>query len=166
MYITGTTDNVRKLIENLETKGDISKLKFLIYIFGLLNNNQINDKNEANPDLMVDNISIFNFESIGLSSNSCTILLQYFVMIYNGITKTKDVYEDNGNIFGLKYTKEENELNSNFEKLTFNEKLDIFSEIIIRYDNEMYFNEKMIMIKFDSKLSGFDLAKQIQNFKN
>ena len=87
-------------------------------------------------------------------------------MIYNGITKTKDVYEDNGNIFGLKYTKEENELNSNFEKLTFNEKLDIFSEIIIRYDNEMYFNEKMIMIKFDSKLSGFDLAKQIQNFKN
>lgn len=166
MYITETTDNVRKLIENLETKGDISKLKFLIYIFGLLNNNQINDKNEANPDLMVDNISIFNFESIGLSSNSCTILLQYFVMIYNGITKTKDVYEDNGNIFGLKYTKEENELNSNFEKLTFNEKLDIFSEIIIRYDNEMYFNEKMIMIKFDSKLSGFDLAKQIQNFKN
>ncbi len=166
MYITETTDNVRKLIENLETKGDISKLKFLIYIFGLLNNNQINDKNEANPDLMDDNISIFNFESIGLSSNSCTILLQYFVMIYNGITKTKDVYEDNGNIFGLKYTKEENELNSNFEKLTFNEKLDIFSEIIIRYDNEMYFNEKMIMIKFDSKLSGFDLAKQIQNFKN
>ena len=166
MYITETTDNVRKLIENLETKDDISKLKFLIYIFGLLNNNQINDKNEANPDLMDDNISIFNFESIGLSSNSCTILLQYFVMIYNGITKTKDVYEDNGNIFGLKYTKEENELNSNFEKLTFNEKLDIFSEIIIRYDNEMYFNEKMIMIKFDSKLSGFDLAKQIQNFKN
>lgn len=166
MYITETTDNVRKLIENLETKGDISKLKFLIYIFGLLNNNQINDKNEANPDLMDDNISIFNFESIGLSSNSCTILLQYFVMIYNGITKTKDIYEDNGNIFGLKYTKEENELNSNFEKLTFNEKLDIFSEIIIRYDNEMYFNEKMIMIKFDSKLSGFDLAKQIQNFKN
>ena len=120
MYITETTDNVRKLIENLETKGDISKLKFLIYIFGLLNNNQINDKNEANPDLMDDNISIFNFESIGLSYNSCTILLQYFVMIYNGITKTKDVYEDNGNIFGLKYTKEENELNSNFEKLTFN----------------------------------------------
>lgn len=77
------------------------------------------------------------------------------------MTKTKDIYKDNGNIFGLKYTKEENELNSNFEKLTFNEKLDIFNEIIIRYDNEMYFNEKMIMIKFDSKLSGFDLAKQI-----
>ena len=166
MYITETTDNVRKLIENLETKGDISKLKFLIYIFGLLNNNQINTKNEANPDLVEEDMIIFNLESIGLPSNAGTILLQYFVMIYNGITKTKDVYEDNGNIFGLKYTKEENELNSNFEKLTFNEKLDIFSEIIIRYDNEMYFNEKMIMIKFDSKLSGFDLAKQIQNFKN
>lgn len=30
----------------------------------------------------------------------------------------------------------------------------------------MYFNEKMIMIEFDSEFSGFDLAKQIQNFKN
>ena len=50
MYITNTTDNVRELIEELEQKDDLSKLDFLIYIFGLLNNNQINNKNEANPD--------------------------------------------------------------------------------------------------------------------
>ena len=43
MYITETTENVKKLIEELENKNDITKLKFLIYIFGLLNNNQIND---------------------------------------------------------------------------------------------------------------------------
>ena len=41
MYITETTENVKKLIEELEKKDDINKLKFLIYIFGLLNNNQI-----------------------------------------------------------------------------------------------------------------------------
>ena len=36
MYITNTTDNVRNLIKVLETKEDLNKLKFLIYIFGLL----------------------------------------------------------------------------------------------------------------------------------
>lgn len=92
MYITETTDNVRKLMEEIEHQEDISKLKFLIYIFGLLNNNQINDKNEANPDLMEDNnVKIFNLESIGLPFNACTVLLQYFVMLYNGITNTKDI---------------------------------------------------------------------------
>lgn len=60
MYITETTENVRKLIEELENKNDITKLKFLIYIFGLLNNNQINDRNETNPDLIEeDDIEIF-----------------------------------------------------------------------------------------------------------
>ena len=54
MYITETTDGVRKLIEELEQQEDLNKLKFLIYIFGLLNNNQINDKNEANPNLVED----------------------------------------------------------------------------------------------------------------
>lgn len=52
IYITETADNVRKLIEEVEKQNDITKLKFLIYIFGLLNNNQINDKNEVNPDLV------------------------------------------------------------------------------------------------------------------
>lgn len=80
MYITETTDNVRKLIEEVEKQNDITKLKFLIYIFGLLNNNQINDKNEANPDLVENNeMEIFTLETIGLSQNACTLLLQYFI---------------------------------------------------------------------------------------
>ena len=40
MYITNTTEQVVKLIEQLEIKSDLTKLKFLIYIFDLLNNNQ------------------------------------------------------------------------------------------------------------------------------
>ena len=36
MYITETTNEVKKFIEELEDKNDISKLKFLIYIFNLL----------------------------------------------------------------------------------------------------------------------------------
>lgn len=167
MYITKTTDNVRKLMEEIEHQEDISKLKFLIYIFGLLNNNQINDKNEANPDLMEDNnVKIFNLESIGLPFNACTVLLQYFVMLYNGITNTKDIYEDTGNIIGVAYSFEEKTLLAKFEKLCFNEKLDIFSEIIIRCDNETYFKSKIVIPMFDSTSNGYDIAKRIKSLKN
>lgn len=167
MYITETTENVKKLIEELEKKDDITKLKFLIYIFGLLNNSQINDKNEANPDLVEnDDIKIFTLDMVGLSENACTILLEYFVMLYNGLTNTKDAYEDNGNVLGIVYDKEDKKIDSQFEKLDFNEKLDVFSEIIIRYDNETYFDKKLTIISFDSKSSGFDIAKMIKNYKN
>lgn len=167
MYITETTENVRNLIEELEKKDDITKLKFLIYIFGLLNNSQINDKNEANPDLIEnDDMKVLTLESVGLSQNACTILLEYFVMLYNGITKTKDAYEDNGNVLGIVYDKDDKEVISKFEKLNFNEKLDIFSEIIIRYDNETYFDEKITNLTFDSKLNGFDIANMIKSFKS
>ena len=88
MYITETTENVRNLWKQLEAQDDLSKLKFLIYIFGLLNNNQINDKNEANPNLIEDDIIIFNLENIGFPLNAGTMLLQHFMMLYNNITKT------------------------------------------------------------------------------
>lgn len=166
MYIKNTTDNVRNLIKELETKDDLNKLKFLIYIFGLLNNNQINENNEVNLNLIDKDIEIFTLYIVGLSYNDCTILLQYFASLYNAITKSNEVYEDSGNVIGVNYDKEDNEIISKFEKLDFNEKLDLFSEIIIKYDNETYFDEKITMLSFDSELSGFDIAKQIKDFKN
>lgn len=167
MYITETTENVRKFIEELESKEDISKLKFIIYIFGLLNNNQINDKNEANPNLVDDdNMKIFSFSLLGFPENYCTVFLQYLAMVYNILTKRKNAYEDNGNILGVLYDEDDKRTASKFEQLSFEEKLDVFSEIIIRYDNETYFTNKITMISFDSQSNGFDIAKQIQNFKN
>lgn len=166
MYITNTTEDVRKLVEELERKNDICKLKFIIYIFNLLNNNQINDKNEPNPDLVEDdNLKIFNLEAIGLSLNACTILLQYFAMIYNGMTNSKDAYEDNETVMGITYSKEDQNIASQFEKLDYNEKLDFFSEIIIRYDNETFFDEKTLVLSFGSELDGFNIAKMIKDFK-
>ena len=50
--------------------------------------------------------------------------------------------------------------------LNFNEKLDLFSEIFIRYDNETYFNKKITIINLDSRSNGFDFAKLTQKFKN
>lgn len=166
MYITNTREDVRKLVEELERKNDICKLKFIIYIFNLLNNNQINDKNEPNPDLVEDdNLKIFNLEAIGLSLNACTILLQYFAMIYNGMTNSKDAYEDNETVMGITYSKEDQNIASQFEKLDYNEKLDVFSEIIIRYDNETFFDEKTLVLSFGSELDGFNIAKMIKDFK-
>lgn len=166
MYITNTTDNVIKFFEELEQKQDLAKLNILTYIFDLLNNNQINDKNEENPDLVeVDDIKILTYEQLGLPSNYGTIFLQYLVMVHNIITKSQDVYEDNGNVIGIEYSDEEKHIISNFEKLNFNEKLDVISEIIIKYDNETYFEEKITMLTFDSNSNGFDLAKKIQDFK-
>lgn len=167
MYITETTDKVKELIEELEQKEDLNKLKFLIYIFGLLNNNQINDRNEANPDLVEDeDMKILSFDLLGMSANANTIFLQYLVMLYNIITETKDAYEENGNVLGVKYTDDDKKLLSKFEKLNFKEKLDIFAEIIIRYDNETYFQNKITMITFDSQSNGYDIAKRIRDFKN
>ena len=166
MYITNTTEDVKKLIEELERRNDICKLKFIIYVFNLLNNNQVNDKNELNPDLLEDdNLKIFNLEAIGLSPNACTILLQYFAMIYNGMTNSKDAYEDNGTIMGITYSKEDQNIVSQFEKLDYNEKLDVFSEIIIRYDNETFFDERTLVLSFGSELDGFNFAKMIKDFK-
>ena len=166
MYITNTTEDVKKLIEELERKNDICKLKFIIYVFNLLNNNQVNDKNELNPDLLEDdNLKIFNLEAIGLSPNACTILLQYFAMIYNGMTNSKDAYEDNGTIMGITYSKEDQNIVSQFEKLDYNEKLDVFSEIIIRYDNETFFDERTLVLSFGSELDGFNITKMIKDFK-
>ena len=167
MYITNTTEDVRKLVEELETTSDLTKLKFLVYIFGLLNNNQINDKNESNPDLIEDDdMTMLNSEAIGLTTNACTILLQYFAMLYNGMTDSKDAYEDNGTIMGIMYSNEDKNIASQFEKLNYNEKLDVFSEIIIRYDNETYFDEKILVLSFGTKLDGFNIAKMIKKFKS
>lgn len=100
-----------------------------------------------------------------MSVNANTIFLQYLVMLHNMLTNSKEVYEDNGNVIGVKYSEDDKKIASQFEKLTFNEKLDIFSEIIIRYDNETYFNQKITMITFDSQTDGFALANLIQKMK-
>lgn len=54
---------------------------------------------------------------VGLSTNACTILLEYFVMLYNGLTNTKDAYEDNGNVLGIIYTNEDKKIKSQKKNL-------------------------------------------------
>lgn len=55
----------------------------------------------------------------------------------------------------------------NYKKIDsqYNEKLDVFNEIVIRYDNETYFKEKITILSFDSKSNGYDIAHLIQEQK-
>ena len=166
MYITETTEKVKELFNELNEQDNTTKMRFILYIFNLLNNNQINNKNEANPDLEDNKLIIFNFSSIGLPSDYCLAFLLYNTFVYNKLIGKKEAYEDNGVIVAIGYNECDNELISKFEKLEFDEKLDIFSEIIIRYDNETYFDKRITMISFDTELSGFDIANIIKDFKS
>ena len=86
-------------------------------------------------------------------------------MLYNGITKTNELYEDSGNVIGLTFEENEQQLLSTYENLSFNEKLDVFSELIIRYDNETYFENKIPVVTFSTSISGYDIAYLIQGKK-
>ncbi|MDY5058902.1 MAG: hypothetical protein SPF04_05500 [Bacilli bacterium] len=167
MYITETTINVKNVFEKVEELNDIGKVKFILYTFGLLNNNQINNKNEINPTLNKDEeeMTIFKMDLLGLSESACNVFLEYNAMLYNGLTETKDIIIDNGNVLGLEF--EDNEINivKDFEKLTYNEKLDLFKELFIRYDNNTYFKDNINIMTFDSNKNGFDIARLIDNYK-
>lgn len=87
--------------------------------------------------------------------------------IHNAKTNPQKLklFEDNGNVMGLTFDENEKKLLSNYEKMSFNEKLDIFSELIIRYDNETYFENKIPVVTFSTNVSGFDIAYLIQGKK-
>lgn len=166
MYITETTDNVKNIFEQLQKLSDIGKLRFLLYTYGLLNNNQINNKNEKNPDLIEDDdLIIFNMQLLGFNNNQCTTFLQYLVMINNLINDKNKIYEDDANVIGIEFEYDELKVISMFEKLNFLEKLDVFSELFIKYDNDTYFENEIATLSWDKNLSGFDIAKIIQNVK-
>lgn len=167
MYIGNTTENVRELIEELEQKDDLTKLKFLIYIFDLLNNNQINNKNIVNPNLNQDDedLVIFNFSTIRFPNKFIIYFLQFNIMLYNKLSKDNKLYEENGSIIGLNFDKEILECVKNFEKLSYNEKLDVFAELIIKYDNNSYFSELGIPLDFVFQRNSYEIARDIEKNK-
>ena len=115
--------------------------------------------------MLDDDLKIFKFSIIGLDDNHCEIFIEYLISIYNIMNKNNKIIYINGNVEGLLYSSDEKNIISKFEKLEFNDKLDVFSEIFIRYDNETYFKNKITVITFNSKLSGYDIANNILKFK-
>lgn len=166
MYISNVGEDVSKLFSYIEKLNDESKLKVLIYILNIINNNQINDRNETNPELLLDDdLKILKFSFIGLNDNHCEIFIKYLISVYSIMNKYDKVMYIENNVEGLVYTEEEKIIIYKFENLSFNDKLDIIRKLFIRYDNETYFKNKITMVTFDSKLDGFDIANNIIKFK-
>ena len=66
MFLKNTSDEVKELVLKINELDKENKLKFINYIFDLLDKNQINSLNEVNPNLLDDgiDIEIFNPSSI------------------------------------------------------------------------------------------------------
>ena len=172
MYVTDATEKTRMVMDEVLLKlSDESKMKLLLYLFSELNHNQINSKNEVNPDLVEDHdMIIFNLESLGFSVQEAELFLRYNVELYNYITvqlKNKEfkLYLDNGYVVGLDYSPLESTTINMFEKLSFIEKFDFIAEIMIRYDNRTYFKDCITEVGFTEDLTGFDIARRIMEFK-
>ena len=172
MYITDATEKTRMVMDEVLLKlSDESKMKLLLYLFSELNHNQINSKNEINPDLVeYDDMIIFNLEILGFSIQEVELFLRYNVELYNYITvqlknKESKIFLDNGYVVGLDYSPLESITIHMFEKLSFNEKIDFIAEIMIRYDNRTYFKDCITEVGFTEDLTGFDIARRIMEFK-
>lgn len=166
MYIAKTTKQVIDLFDKIENLDDNGKLKLLIYLFNEVNNNQLNSKNEANPDLVEDDdMVIFTFEDISVPENFGGNFLNYFILMYNHDNPTNQYYEDNGHVMGVSYTKEEKEVLSGYENLSFYEKLDALAELIMRYDNETLMDSISKYVNFGNG-NGYEIACKILSLKD
>lgn len=72
---------------------------------------------------------------------------------------------ENGNIYGIEYKENIKKIISEFENLSFNEKLDILGEIFIRYANNTYFKENISNQKLNFSYTRIVLAYRIKQFK-
>ena len=186
MYITNATKATRMVMDEVLLKlSDESKMKLLLYLFSELNHNQINSKNEVNPDIVEDDdMIIFNLESLGFNVQEAELFLKYNVGLYNYIKqkiykaetengadnqnktiKEEKLLVDDGYVVGLDYSPLESATIHMFEKLSFSEKIDFIAEIMIRYDNRTYFRYYQTGVGFTEDLTGFEIARRTMKFK-
>ena len=153
-------------ISELDKLSNIEKLQVLIPIMEQWSNNQINSENECNPNLVDDEkLIIFNPTSIDrdISLGNSFAGLFYVILQRLGVSVSEVVENDFDSY--LKHGKKELDLLSYFEKLSFKDKIDTITEIILLV-NIYSFDENSDSI-FDSELQETDLdtAKKIMEYK-
>ena len=122
MYLRNTSNDVKDLIEKVNELDIENKMKFIIYILDLWGKNQINSLNETNPDLLDDyiDINIFNPSSIG----------EYYL-----VNQIKEYWNIKYKLYQL-YLKEYKVLIPLFEKISFEEKIDILAELFLLMEHD------------------------------
>ena len=122
MYLRNTRNEVKDLIERVNELDNENKMKYIIYIFNLWDNDQINSLNEINPYLLNDSIeiNIFNPNSIE----------EYYL-----VNQIKEYWNIKYNLYQL-YLKEYKVLIPLFEKLSFKEKNDALAELFLILEHD------------------------------
>ena len=122
MYLRNTSNDVKDLIEKVNELNNENKIKFIIYILDLWDNNQINSLNETNPDLLDDSIdiNIFNLSSIG----------EYYL-----VNQIKEYWNIKYKLYQL-YLEYYKVLIPLFEKLSFKEKIDVLAELFLLMEHD------------------------------
>ena len=122
MYLRNTRNEVKDLIERVNELDNENKMKYIIYIFNLCDNDQINSLNEINPYLLNDSIeiNIFNPNSIE----------EYYL-----VNQIKEYWNIKYNLYQL-YLKEYKVLIPLFEKLSFKEKIDALAELFLILEHD------------------------------
>lgn len=122
MYLRNTSNEVKDLIEKVNELDNENKMKFVIYILDLWDNNQINSLNETNPNLLDDSIDINIFNPISIE--------EYYL-----VNQIKEYWNIKYKIYQL-YPKEYKVLIHLFEKLSFKEKIDILAETFFTLEHD------------------------------
>ncbi len=141
MYLKNTTNEVKEITEKIYELDKENKLKIISYILNLWNNNQINSLNETNPDLLDDSIdiNIFNPSNIGY----CCL-----------VTKLKEYWNHTYKLHHL-YRKEYKSIIPLFEKLSFEEKIDVLAEIFLILEHDELLTDD---------IDGYEIARMITKY--
>ena len=159
MYLN-TTDKVKKIYERFEQLETKDRIKFTIYILDKLNNNLINERNEVNPSTTDEDFEIFNFDTFGMNINDGLEIIYYLINILKDYVDENIVYSNHliiVNYYDIK------KLLSNFEKLSFIEKIDVVEELLIRYDNNTLLNDRELIIKSPDVIYNIEFYKKKLN---
>lgn len=164
MFIINSSREVKTIMECVDSLKDYQKLQVFIPIFEQWSNNQINDKNEANPDLIdEEEIIIFNPSSIELDNVFGISLVGeiYLFLVQKYSIKASEIVSESFDM-QLVHDREELQVLKKFERLSFKDKIDVVVEIILLLGNfkiKGAGNEIM-----DSKIC-FDIARKILDYK-
>ena len=134
---------IKNLIESLDNLEKKDQIKFTCYVLDSWDNNLINSLNTCNPDLEDTSIEKFNPLVIGCSSNLVKDINCYLNYNYNSFYRF--------------YRKGIEDVLSNFEKLSYEDKIIFLKELFL-------FLEQNNLLP--DNIDGYIIARNIMNYQS
>ncbi len=134
---------IKKLIESLDNLEKKNQIKFICYVLDSWDNKLINSSNTCNPNLEDTNIEIFNPLLIGYSNNLIKAIKSYLNYNYNSFYRF--------------YQKGIEDMLSNFEKLSYEDKTIFLKELFL-------FLEQNNLLP--DNIDGYIVARKIMDYQS